>query len=183
MPDLAAVILDPLNLLHGADVERNEEAAQFFCSKLAQLGRESGAAIIVVHHSVKNGTGRGDKFNLEEALHVDTVRGSGAIVAGMRGACNLVVLPPGVAKKRLNLPAMPRPGEYLAGKASKLNYAAQGDMFFLRRGENGVLYPVAPARKEGIARQRTIMPRVCAQGCGSGEGKPPHHSALLHSRV
>lgn len=83
MPDLAAVILDPLNLLHGADVERNEEAAQFFCSKLAQLGRESGAAIIVVHHSVKNGTGRGDKFNLEEALHVDTVRGSGAIVAGM----------------------------------------------------------------------------------------------------
>ena len=24
MPDLAAVILDPLNLLHGADVERNE---------------------------------------------------------------------------------------------------------------------------------------------------------------
>lgn len=76
MPDLAAVILDPLNLLHGADVERNEEAAQFFCSKLAQLGRESGAAIIVVHHSVKNGTGRGDKFNLEEALHVDTVRGA-----------------------------------------------------------------------------------------------------------
>lgn len=163
MPDLAAVILDPLNLLHGADVERNEEAAQFFCSKLAQLGRESGAAIIVVHHSVKNGTGRGDKFNLEEALHVDTVRGSGAIVAGMRGACNLVVLPPGVAKKRLNLPAMPRPGEYLAGKASKLNYAAQGDMFFLRRGENGVLYPVAPARKEGIAPPADIMPRVCAK--------------------
>ena len=84
-------------------------------------------------------------------------------MAGMRGACNLVVLPPGVAKKGLNLPAMPRPGEYLAGKASKLNYAAQGDMFFLRRGENGVLYPVAPARKEGIAPPADIMPRVCAK--------------------
>ena len=87
-------------------MERNEEAAQFCCSKLAQLGKESGAAVIVVHHSVKNGTGRGDKFNMEEALHVDTVRGSGAIVAGMRGACNLVVLPPAVAKKRLNLPQL-----------------------------------------------------------------------------
>ena len=162
-PDLAAVILDPLNLLHGADVERNEEAAQFFCSKLAQLGKESGAAVIVVHHSVKNGTGRGDKFNMEEALHVDTVRGSGAIVAGMRGACNLVVLPPAVAKKRLNLPQTPRPGEYLAGKASKLNYAAQGDVFFLRRGENGVLYPVEPARKEGNAPPADIMPRICAK--------------------
>ena len=163
-PDLATIILDPLNLLHGADVERNEEAAQFFSSKLAWLGKQSGAAVIVVHHSVKNSTGRGERFNLEEALHVDNIRGSGAIVNGMRGACNLVVLPSKEAKKQLGLAAMPKPGEYLAGKVSKINYAAQSDTFYLRRDDNGLLHPVQPraaAKSANLAVD--VMPRVCAQ--------------------
>ena len=144
-------------------MERSEEAAQFFCSRLALLGKESGAAVIVVHHSVKNGTGRGSRFNLEEALHVDNVRGSGAIVAGMRGACNLAILPEDVAKRELGLPARPRPGEYLAGKASKVNYAAQQGVFFLRRGDNGVLYPVLPSSGSRPNPAEAIMPRVCDQ--------------------
>lgn len=163
-PDLAAIILDPLNLLHGADVERNEEAAQFFSSKLAWLGKQSGASVIVVHHSVKNSTGRGERFNLEEALHVDNIRGSGAIVNGMRGACILAVLPSKEAKKRLGLSVMPKPGEYLAGKVGKVNYAPQSDVFYLRRDDNGLLHPIQPqttAKRGNLAAD--VMPRVCAQ--------------------
>ena len=162
-PELAAIILDPLNLLHGADVERSEEAAQFFCSKLAQLGKTSGAAVIVVHHSVKNGTGRGSRFSLDEVLHVDTVRGSGAIVAGMRGACILTTLPGEVARKTLGLAGLPRPGEYLAGRIGKVNYAARQGTFFLRRGENGLLYPVEPLRQGRSNPAADILPRVCGQ--------------------
>lgn len=160
--DLVAVFIDPLNLLHGADLEKNEEAAQFFCSALAAAGQETGAAFFIVHHSVKNATNRGKSFDLSEALHADTVRGTGAIVAGMRGAANFAIMPPSVAKKQLGLRLLPAEGEYLAGKISKNNYGRLSGLFYARRDEHGLLDPVepevAPEEAQGISTD--LMLRV-----------------------
>lgn len=176
MPELKCIILDPLNLLHGADIEKNEEAAQFFCSKLAQLGKETGAAVIVVHHSVKNSSGRGDKFSVDEALHMDTVRGSGAIVAGMRGACGLVMLPQKEAKSKLGLAALPKPGEYVAGRVSKNNYGECGEVFYLQRDCYGLLHPVYPKRRDACEEEQAavrLIARICAEVAALQEaGKP-----------
>lgn len=163
--DLVAVFIDPLNLLHGADLEKNEEAAQFFCSALASAGQQTGAAFFIVHHSVKNATNRGRGFDLSEALHADTVRGTGAIVAGMRGAANFAIMPPAVAKKHLGLTLTPAEGEYLAGKISKNNYGKLSDIFYAQRDDHGLLDPVEPDIKpdESPGISTDLMMRICQE--------------------
>ena len=173
IPDLVCIILDPLNLLHDADVEESPGTAQFFASRMALLAKETNTLVLVAHHSIKGG---GRQFELEAALHQSTVRGSGGIVNGFRATLTLAELPVSFAKKHLNLPQTPKRGEYIAGLVPKFNYAPKGNIFFLRRDENAVLWPVeteqAKRTVQKIEKNMTLMriiPSIVKE-IGSQEG-------------
>lgn len=153
--DVVCVILDPLNLLHGTDLESDPTAGQYFASRMAYLARETNTFVLVAHHSVKPST---EKFNLEAALHASSSRGSGATVYGFRAALTMAVLPKDEAKKKLRLAEAPARGEYVAARIAKSNYGPESDPFFLRRDmETGMLHPVRPATRKVESVEKTLL--------------------------
>ena len=156
-PDVVCVVLDPLNLLHSVDLESDPAAAQFFAGRMAFLARETNTFVLVAHHSTKGPTAL-DKFDLESALHVNTTRGTGAIMGGFRAVLTLTTLPEKFAKGKFGLAERPAPGEYIAARISKNNYGPLGKPFFLRKDmETGMLYPVRPATQKVESVEKTLV--------------------------
>ena len=169
IPDLACIILDPLNLLHDVDVEESAGTAQYFASRMAYLAKETNSLVLVAHHTTK-GEKIADKDKLEGALHQSVIRGTGAIVNGFRAALTLAELPPDFARKHLNLAQEPKRGEYIAGLVPKFNYAPKGNIFFLRRDDNAVLWPVETEQAKRTVQKIektmalvSVIPRIVAE--------------------
>jgi hypothetical protein len=80
IPDLALVVLDPLQALCGGLDLNLPQHGQHVCGALAQLSSDTGAAVIVSHHLRKGG----EIKTPEEAR--EAIRGSGGLVDGVRAA-------------------------------------------------------------------------------------------------
>jgi hypothetical protein len=81
LPDLKLVVFDPLQAFVHADVNASPEAAQFFCSALAEVAAVTGATVITAHHMRKPTT---PPKTPEEAR--EAIRGTTALVDGLRFA-------------------------------------------------------------------------------------------------
>jgi len=78
IPDLALVIIDPMQAFIMADINKDPSASQFVCSIFANLATETGANVLFAHHMSKRGEIEGP------AQAREAVRGSSAIVDGVR---------------------------------------------------------------------------------------------------
>jgi hypothetical protein len=81
LPELRLVVFDPLQAFVHADVNASPEAAQFFCSALAEVAAATGATVITAHHMRKPTT---PPKTPEEAR--EAIRGTTALVDGLRFA-------------------------------------------------------------------------------------------------
>lgn len=117
------VLVDPLSRFAGADAEVDNAAATRFVQALESIATDTGATVLVAHHTNKSARGAGANVSGVSA------RGSSAFVDGVRWAASLSVerVPcddPEVAA---------RLGELVTFAVHKSNYSAKGDPVLLRR--------------------------------------------------
>jgi hypothetical protein len=117
--DLALVIFDPLQVFAQAEIDRDNNAAQFFCNQMRLLAAETGATVLISHHMRKPDQNN-PISNLEMAR--EAVRGASGLVDGVRGVMCLWEY-----KKAV-----------YAGMA-KSNYGAKKITYELKRLDNGIL--------------------------------------------
>lgn len=84
LQDLALIVLDPLASFTFLDINADPQAAAFMNSCLAMLAAKTGAAVVVAHHMAKSR--KGDKGDMTVDMARDGIRGSSAIVDGVRSA-------------------------------------------------------------------------------------------------
>ena len=97
MDDLALVVIDPMASFVHADVNADPAAGAAFMGLLAQMSTETGATVMVNHHMAKIR----DKEPItkpEEARNL--IRGTSAIVDGVRSAFAIWQVDEGVAESR-----------------------------------------------------------------------------------
>ena len=140
------IIVDPLSRFAGADAEADNAAATRFIQALESIATETGATVIVAHHTNKLARTNG------AAVTGASSRGSSAIYDGVRWAAALsserVAFDDGQVGERL--------GELVTFSVVKSNYSRKADPLLLRRdGANGgALLPLDDADREMIAEAR-----------------------------
>ncbi|MDP2849359.1 MAG: AAA family ATPase [Humidesulfovibrio sp.] len=136
--NLSLIVIDPMSRVYGQD-ENSNSIASIFCTLMERLAHETGATVLCVHHTNKVSIPRGKSFNLESALHQDSIRGATAFTGASRWQLNMVSLPGAWAQKEFKLDNKPKDGEFIAIKVVKKNYGPPEDVLFLRRTEGGYL--------------------------------------------
>jgi len=81
--DLKLVVLDPLQSFCLADINADPAAGQYFCSMVTSLASETGATILVAHH-MRKAQAKTDNRELEPDEARQLIRGTTALVDGMR---------------------------------------------------------------------------------------------------
>lgn len=149
LPDLAVVILDPLQPLCALDLNAPEHA-QYVCSQIAALASETGAAVILSHHFRKT-----DADSPEEARQA--VRGSAGLVDGVRSVVAMWLKSEGGARDRTGGGAICKaigehyaPGRVVQAAVVKANGKARTGITTFLRGDTGLLQDVSE-RVRGIA--------------------------------
>lgn len=79
------IVVDPLSRFAGLDAEKDNAAATRFVQALESIATQTGAAVLVAHHTNKGARGAGAEASTSAA------RGSSAITDGVRWACFLGV--------------------------------------------------------------------------------------------
>lgn len=163
IPGLVLVILDPQSRLYGAN-ENDNSAATTFCSLLERLAQETGAAVLCCAHTTKGGAKKKDgSMDLQAALHQDAMRGASGFSAAARWQLNLVSLP-GKTARAEGVDSKAADGQYLAGKVCKANDAPLGDVFYLRRDQDGTLRHIEPERsEEDKALEAQLVEKIMAE--------------------
>lgn len=128
--NLRLIIIDPAARFRGGE-ENSAEDMTRFVEVLEFVSKETGAAVLVVHHANKS------SMRKEEQSQIAS-RGSSAFTDGVRWQMNLATLTPEEAKK-LNVPDEER-RFYLSAPVTKSNYSAPQPVVYLRRGEGGYLH-------------------------------------------
>lgn len=138
----ALVIVDPLSRFGGVDAETDNAAATRFVQALESIAVETGATVIVAHHTNKLARGAGSKVDGSSA------RGSSAFYDGVRWAAGMTV-------ERLETPEGTT-AELVTLANTKSNYSRKGDPVTLERDEEngGALVPLSSTDRERIAEAR-----------------------------
>jgi hypothetical protein len=140
IPNLALVVLDPLQAFVRADVNADPTVAQLVCAALAELAAETGATVLVAHHVRKGTTPPASADDMR-----DMIRGTTALVDGLRVAIGLA--PSGEREARAVLRHLGRPWEPRAVARCavvKSNEPVRRDMRTLVRDGTGLLVDVTP---------------------------------------
>ena len=132
----ALVIVDPLSRFAGLDAEVDNAAATRFVQALESIASDSGATVVVAHHTNKLARGGGARMSGASA------RGSSAIVDGVRWAAAL-------SSERLEASDGDHP-ELVTLSIVKSNYARKAAPVTLRRDSDngGALVPISEAERE-----------------------------------
>ena len=143
----ALVIVDPLSRFAGADAEIDNAAATRFVQALESIATETGATVIVAHHTNKTARGAGAPVSGASA------RGSSAIYDGVRWAAAL-------SAERVpceDADTAARLGELVTMAIVKSNYSKKGDALLLRRDNQngGALLPLDDTDRETVATARS----------------------------
>jgi RecA-family ATPase len=130
------VIFDTFNKFSGDKNENDNAEMGLLIKKYFEVAEESGAAVLILHHSGKSSSREGRQDEQESA------RGAGAITANMRWQGYM-------QKMTKDEWALYRPGQnehdrkkYVRWGGNKENYGSDTPDAWLQRDENGVLLPV-----------------------------------------
>jgi len=131
---LKLVIFDPVSRFY-AGSENDNVIATFFCSLLERISNETGATVLISHHTNKAATNPSESsYN---SLHQGAIRGASGFTNAARWQVNLTPL-----KRKEVLDAGGDPAQYinyLAGKVVKKNVGKPETTFWIERQEGGVL--------------------------------------------
>ena len=170
-PDLALVIIDPLQAFVALDLNADVAAAQFVCSQLAQLSADTGATILLTHHMRK---GSKDVAKPSEAR--DAVRGSTAIVDGVRTVLAMWTPPETEARKAcaaLNFEFSPHQNPIVHAAVVKSNWPADRRIRILHRSRTGLLIDQTDAVKtKNPNREKMMSVLVAAISKAAHDGRP-----------
>lgn len=139
IPNLRLIILDPLSRLYGLP-ENDNTGPTVFISMLEALAQETGAAVMVSHHTRK----AGKDGTYKTALDAESLRGASAFTGAIRWQMNITTMSKEEARKVIGV-GSPAQGQFLAARVCKKNYGPPEDEFFLERGDGGVLRPCIPS--------------------------------------
>ena len=136
--DLALVVIDPMASFVHADVNADPAAGAAFMGLLAQMATETGATVMVNHHMAKI-RDKDPVTTPEEARNL--IRGTSAIVDGVRSAFAVWQVDEGVARTRCkNLGVAYTRNAVFDGAVVKSNGVANRDIrHFIRNPNNGLL--------------------------------------------
>ncbi len=157
---LKLIVLDPVSRLYTGN-ENDSTMATLFISLIERLSMETGAAVLLLHHTSKGSSfdSRGG-FDIARALHQDALRGSTGLTNGVRWQCNLQPLPGKFAKTELKLDRQPLDGVYLAGRICKQNYGPPSGRFYLKQC-GGVLEHVENTKTpEEQRKEETLRAKI-----------------------
>lgn len=140
------VIVDPLSRFAGADAEKDNAQATRFVEALESLAVQTGATILVAHHSNQNARQEGTKASASLA------RGVTGLTDGVRWAAHLSA--EGVPG--LDTETKIRLGEVVTLSFVKSNYSRKADAINLRRdpANGGALLPLDEVDVDFIAQAR-----------------------------
>ncbi len=142
---LRLVLLDPLSR-YFTGLEIDPTVMTYFCSLLERIALQTGATVLVTHHTHK-GSGRGRAALIQEA-----VRGTTAFSNAVRWQLNLATLDTREIKE-LRL-SEEQTGGYMVCKVSKKNVGFPETHFYLKRGDGGVLRLTTVDESQGNADRR-----------------------------
>ncbi|MGE4558551.1 MAG: AAA family ATPase [Desulfovibrionaceae bacterium] len=132
--DLKLVVLDPVSRLYTGS-ENDNSLATFFCSLLERIARETGATVLVSHHT--NKASQSPNTSSYDALEQGAIRGASGFTNAARWQLNMVSLR---AKECKQVGGKTKDeGRFVAAKVSKVNDGKSGGRFHLKRTEHGVL--------------------------------------------
>jgi hypothetical protein len=154
IPELALVVLDPLQTFAGVDLNSDPMAGQAVCSMLCTLAAETGATVIVTHHMRKpSEQGKRRKPTEEDEIQAarEAVRGTSALVDGLRFVVALWAAGETEAREVAQaLGAAHRRGQVAKGAVVKTNEDTRATAWRLVRDGNGLLMD----REDDLARLR-----------------------------
>lgn len=145
---LGLVVLDPLSRFYAGE-ENDASQATYFAGLLERIARETGATVIASHH-IHKGAGKGLK-----SLHQEAGRGSSGFVNACRWQMNLTSLERSEVAKIVGDTA--EHYRYIAGKVVKKNVGRPEDVFYLLRGEGGVLERFEPAKPRAEDHDAAVL--------------------------
>lgn len=128
--DLKLVILDPASRFRGGDENKNEDATRFV-EALEWLRQETGATILIAHHTNKGA------INATE-VNQSASRGASAFTDGVRW--QLALSAAGSKTKWKGYYSEADQGRYVEAKLVKSNYTAPQPEVLLRRLDGGYLH-------------------------------------------
>lgn len=169
VPDLALVVLDPLQCFVHADVNADPQAAAITMAQLNMLAAETGASVLATHHVRKE---KEAPKNAQEARHL--IRGSSALVDQSRVA--IVLWTPDEADARKVCRALDAdyaPNAVVRGAVVKSNDGASREQWTLLRGPTGMLRDVtSPLRARHGNREEHLVALVGAITAAAETGRP-----------
>lgn len=156
IPDLKLIILEPLSAIYGGD-ENNATEATFFMQLLYRLANETGAAVLVAHHTNKGSVAPGTPA--KESLYQGAARGSTGIPNRARWQLSMAKC----SKADVKEIGGADDAFYIAARVSKNNRGPETDPFYLMRAPGGPLRRHdPPARKEDDQDTRVLAGVVAA---------------------
>lgn len=157
------MFVDPLIRLHDADENDNTAASRLMLT-VSRIARDTGCAIILLHH-----VGKGDRDGWQAA------RGASAIVTSARWQLNLAPPSP-EERERFGLDEEAA-HQFVKVAGAKMNYAERRvASFWLRRGDGGVLkyWPGDPEPSHGGFSAFDDSSRLPARAAPGGPAMPGH---------
>ncbi len=145
---LKLIVLDPLARLFSGQENDNSQATHF-CALVELLARETGAAVILAHHTSK--ASGSDKSKPEERLHQGAARGASGFVDAARWVLSMTSLTQAESRSRFKDYASAH--GHVAWKLTKCNWGPPGRIEFLRRTESGIL---VPAKVDQVAAEQIL---------------------------
>lgn len=136
LADLKLIILDPASRFRGGEENSNEDGTRFV-EVLEYLVTQTGATILVAHHSGKGA------LNSKEGASQNDSRGASSLTDGVRWQMVLTTLRP--THKAFNALQATGVGHYLEASVVKTNYTPPQPVVFLRREADGYLQAVNAA--------------------------------------
>ena len=167
IPDLALIVLDPLQCFVHADINADPLAAAMVMASLNEIAVETGATVLVAHHVRKE---QGVPQDAQEARHL--IRGSSALVDQSRFAIVLWPSDPNNARKACKLlGADYAPNAIVHGAVVKSNDGANRSIRTLLRDKTGMLRDVTSdlkvrggTREEHLAALETAIANAAKAG-------------------
>lgn len=150
--DLKLIILDPASRFRGGEENSNEDATRFV-EALEWLRQETGATILIIHHTNKGAIG---------AAEVDQsfARGASAFTDGVRW--QLSISAASNKKRWRGLFSDDEQGKFVEAKLVKSNYTAPQPEVLLRRTDGGYLTAVnnpSPSPQDQSVRRLLLLLR------------------------
>lgn len=147
IPDLRLIVIDPASRFRGGEENSNEDATRFV-EALEKLAKQTGASIMIAHHTNKGSYGNTDAGQ-------GASRGASALTDGLRWQMNLgrpsdaQASALGISKEALN--------GVVAATVTKTNYSAFPPPVLLERGPDGYLSVISAGQAQKNVELQAIL--------------------------